>query len=104
VSELADELILTGAASYAGGVGYGDVYRFQVAAANVPGFGERQIMLSILAGDTANSDFLSSHLSPAELEIRFERGQADEPYPIAMISGFVDEHHQAWKIKQMRET
>jgi hypothetical protein len=104
VSELADELVLTGAASYAGAVGFGDVYRFQVAAASVPRFGERQITLSILAGDTTNSEFLSSHLSPAELEIRFERGQAGEPYRLAMISGFVDEHNQAWKIKHMRET
>ena len=104
MSEPADELILIGTASYAGAVGYGDVYRFQVAAASVPRFGERQITLSILASDTTNSAFLSSHLHPAEVEIRFERGQPGEPYRLAIISGFVDEDHQAWKIKRMRET
>lgn len=103
MSETSNELIVVGTASYAGAVGYGNLYRFQVERVRAGILEEQQLMVSILASDTKNSAFLLSRLDPAKIEIGFQRGAENEPYRLAVISGFVDQNNQSWKIKHMRD-
>lgn len=104
MNEILYELILVVTASYAGSIGYGDLYECQIKKIIAGTINESNIRISILAGDRDKSNFLSSHLYPMEVEIGFTMVRKDEPYRLAPISGFVDKDKTSWEIKYMRET
>jgi hypothetical protein len=98
----ADALVITGTASLAGAVGYGDVYEFRIRSVLAGTVDESRIMITILAADRQYSSFIASHLDPVEIEIRFTRTGVDEPYRLAPITGFVDKDRNAWMVTSMQ--
>jgi hypothetical protein len=97
------ELILVATATYAGAVGFGEVYRCRVRERLAGTLEEDEIRLTVLAGDKETNRFLASHLDPQEIELGFTKGSTDEPYRLAPISGFVDQDSTSWVIEYVRE-
>jgi hypothetical protein len=97
------QLVLVVTASYAGAVGFGEVYDCRVRERIVGALDEDTIRLTVLAGDKDQSAFLGSHPPPQVIELGFVMRRKGEPYRLAPISGFVDEEHTSWEITSMRE-
>ena len=97
------QLVLVATVSYAGAVGFAEVYDCRVRECIVGAMDEDTIRLTVLAGDKDRSSFLSSHPPPQAIELGFVMRRKGEPYRLAPISGFVDEEHASWEITYMRE-
>ena len=97
------ELILIVTASYAGAIGYAEVYTCQVRARIAGNLEENEIRLTVLAGDKETIEFFSAHPPPQEIKLGFTVGKTGEPYRLAPISGFVDQDNTSWTIRYVRE-
>lgn len=96
-------LVLIVAASYAGAIGYAEVFNCQIRETSGGTLEESTVRLNILASDKDWIGFLFSHPHPQEIELAFTLGKTDEPYRSAPISGFVDRHNTSWKLMSVRE-
>jgi hypothetical protein len=81
------------------GVGYGEVYACHVLDVLEGDFTSDSLLLTILAGDTLNSNIMAS--SKNKLVIRFKKNKENEPYPIMPISGTVDAQKTSWLIREI---
>ena len=97
------QLVLVATASYAGAIGFGEVYDCRVRERIVGALDEDTIRLTVLASDTDRSAFLASHPPPQAIELGFTMLRTGEPYRLAPISGFVDKENTSWEITYMRE-
>jgi hypothetical protein len=81
------------------GVGYGEVYPCKVLNVLEGDFASDSLLLTILVGDTLNSNKLAS--AKRELVIAFEKNKENEPYQIMPISGMVDPQKTSWLITEI---
>jgi hypothetical protein len=100
---MSDELSLIVTVSYAGAIGYAELYECRVKERIVGTLEENKIRLTVLTSDKDKLSFLSSHLHPQEIELGFRMVRRKEPYGLAPISGFVDKQNTSWQVKYMRE-
>jgi len=98
-----EKLRLIVTASFVGAIGYGYVYKCHVSKILSGILDEREISLTLLAGDQANLDFISTRLDSVELEMGLNKKGTDEPYPLMPISGFVDKNRTSWEIEYLKE-
>jgi hypothetical protein len=97
------QLVLVVTATYAGAIGYAEVFRCRVRERLVGTLEDGEIRLTVLAGDKDKIAFLTSHQHPQEIELGFTVVRKDEPYRTAPISGFVDQENTSWEIVYLRE-
>ena len=97
------QLVLVVTATYAGAIGYGEVFRCRVRERLAGTLEDDELKLTVLAGDKDKIAFLTSHQHPEEIEIGFTMVRKDEPYRTAPISGFVDRANTSWEIAYLRE-
>lgn len=83
------------------GVGYGEVYSCKVLDVLEGDFTSNNLSLTILAGDTLNSNILAS--SKGNLLITFKKNKENEPYQIMPISGMVDAQKTSWLITKIEK-
>lgn len=98
-----EKLVLVVSATYAGAVGFGEVFACAVRKVLAGKLSEARINLTVVASDQDKSAFLMEHLDPAAIEIGFTLHAEDEPYGLAPISGFVDKSRRSWQIDYLRE-
>jgi hypothetical protein len=103
MDETLHDLVLVVTASYAGAIGYGDLYKCHVTKVISGTLSEETITVSILANDKEKVNFMSSHLEPVQIEIGFNMLRKGEPYRMAPVSGFVDRENTSWEIGYMRK-
>lgn len=92
------QLVLCVTASYAGAVGFGEIFDCEILEVVVGEIDETRIRLSIVAGDKDKLNYLLAHLHPAQIKIGFTLHRKGEPYGMSPISGFVDKDKTSWKI------
>lgn len=83
------------------GVGYGEVYSCKVLDVLEGDFTSDYLSLTILAGDTLNSNILAS--SKGNLLITFKKNKENVPYRIMPISGMVDAQKTSWLITKIEQ-
>jgi hypothetical protein len=103
MSEIGVQLVLIVTATYAGAIGYGEVYDCSVQKVVAGSIDQPRIPLTVLAGDERTLQFINAHLQPARIEITFTLHRRDEPYSTAPITGFVDKSRTSWTIDSIRE-
>lgn len=81
------------------GVGYGEVYSCKVLDVLAGDFTSDYLLLIILAGDTLNSNILTS--SKDNLLITFNKNKENVPYQLMPISGMVDAEKTSWLITKI---
>jgi hypothetical protein len=95
-------IILQVNASFAGSVGYGNVYKCEVIKIIKGDIREGEITITIMANDKLNDAFVQSHLNKT-IEIGLKMRARGEPYTMAPISGFVDNSRLSWEIEYIKE-
>jgi hypothetical protein len=60
------------------------------------------LTLTVLPASKALAAFLDEHRAPAQVELRLVEHRRDEPYPSAMIDGFVDSAKTSWRLTDYR--
>lgn len=60
------------------------------------------LTLTVLPANQALAAFLDLHHAPAQVELRLVQHRRDEPYPSAMIDGFVDSGKTSWRLTDYR--
>ncbi len=98
-----EKLILRMTASFVSSIGYGNVYRCQVAEIISGKLDEKNINVTVLAGDKANLAFMSTHLDTVEFEMGCRKKNTNEPYSLMPISGFVDKNRTSWEIEYLKD-
>ena len=81
------------------GVGYGEVYSCKVLDVLEGDFTSDSLLLTILVGDTLNSNILAS--TKDKLRITFKKNKENEPYQMMPISGMVDAQKTSWLITEI---
>jgi hypothetical protein len=97
------QLVILATASYAGAVGYAELYRCRVRETLVGDLNEDEVRLTVLPGDRERIAFLTAHPEPQEIEIGFSMASSDAPYPMVPITGFVDSGRRAWQVEYIHE-
>lgn len=103
MNEGPQQLILVVTASYAGAIGYAEVFECQVRKKIAGALEDEAIRLTVLPKDKEKLSFLSAHLHPQEIELGFAMARTKEPYGLAPITGFVDKGKTSWEVTSMRE-
>ncbi len=98
-----EKLILTATASYAGVIGYANVYKCQIAQIISGDLDEKEISVTILAGDKEKEAFMSSQQAAMGFEMGCNMKQTNEPYSRMPISGFVDKNRTSWEIEYLKK-
>lgn len=80
-------------------LGYGEVYSCKVLDVLEGDFTSDHLLLMILAGDTLNSNILTS--SKDNLLITFKKNKENVPYQMMPISGMVDAQKRSWLITKI---
>ena|SRR5690349_20234458 len=103
MSHAVDRLTLIVAASYAGAVGFADVFDCKVKRVINGAMTDAGTRLFVLANDRENLTFISDHLDPAEIEIGFKIIPDVKLDDIPPASGFVDSTGTYWGVESIRE-
>jgi hypothetical protein len=102
--EMSDiHLILLVTATYAGAIGFADVFECRVQKLIAGNLQQDAIKLTILPSDKDRLQVLSAHPPPHEIEIGFAIAGKNEPYGVAPVSGFVDRAGTSWQVMYMHE-
>jgi len=98
-----DRLIVRVTASFAGAIGYGNVYNCNLTKEIVGNLDEKRITVTILSSDSVNLAFMSSHLNGVEFEMSCKKRKDNETYSVMAISGFVDKKRTSWDIEYLKD-
>lgn len=88
--------------SFSATIGYGNAYKSTVIKVQDGELNQDEIVLTVLAEDNENSEFISEHLAPKEIVAVFIKLQENVPYSMMPITGFVDKDKTSWKVISMK--
>lgn len=91
-------------ASFAGLVGYGEVYRCEVLKVIQGQLEDDSIMLTVLHSDKDYAALLSKNQAPETLEISFTMKEENAKYSLMPISGMVDTNKTMWTIQEIKKS
>jgi hypothetical protein len=95
------ELSLEVKVKYIGAIGYADCFRATVLNINKGNFSDTSVLITVLAGDTANLNILSDKKEDDILKIYLVFNKSNEKYSTTYITGFVDSDKNSWRIIQI---
>jgi hypothetical protein len=84
--------------TYTGAIGYADCFHAKVLQVNRGLFSDSTLLITVIAGDTANLNFISSGDENTVFKIFCLHNADSEIYSTAYITGFVDYQKTSWKI------
>jgi hypothetical protein len=96
-----DKLIMRTTMSFVTAIGYGLLFKCQIVKIISGKIDEKEITVTILAGDKANLNFISTHNNSVEFEIGFKKIETNVLYSWIPKSGFIDRDRTYWEIEYL---
>lgn len=96
------KLHLAATVTYAGAIGYAEVFRCHVVEVLSGVLADTDLKLTVLPTDKATLDRLNAHQAPEAIELSFSLAEAQSQYATAPVTGFVDGERNLWRLSTLR--